>query len=138
MRYAIIYWSRFGNNERIAQRLKELLRPKGDVDVYRAGSARAMPRADVYVFCAAAERFGISAPMKSLMKGLSGMEGKYAIINTHALKFKSWLGRMDKLLSKSGLTKAAELDFVMGDGTDKGQGLPEGWESKLAELAGKL
>lgn len=140
MRYVIAYWSRFGNNERIAKHLAGLLGRKGEAVLVKAGTPGAdkLPKADVYVFCAAAERFSISSPMKSLMKGLSSMDGKYAIINTHGLKFKSWLGRMDKLLKRSGLRKVAELDFVMGEGTDKGKGLPEGWEPRLAELAGKL
>ena len=141
MRYVIVYWSRFGNNKRIAEKLEELLKPKGEVKVLNAekvGTAK-LPDADVYIFSAAAERFTIATPMKKLMKSLRGMEGKrYAVINTHALGFKNWLGRMNKLLKNSGMSKAAELDFRMGPETDKGKGLADGWESRLAGFAGKL
>jgi len=139
MDYVIVYWSRYGNNTKIVERLEALLKPKGGVQVVKAGDGVALPSADVYVFSAAAERFSIQSDMKNLMSGLRGMEGKkYAIINTHALGIKNWLGRMDKLLSKSGMSKIAETDFRVGAGTDKGEGLPEGWEKKLEEFAGKL
>ena len=141
MRYVIVYWSRFGNNKRIVEKLEGLLKPKGTVQVFEAGTpgAAKLPDADVYIFSAAAEKFSIQGDMKKLMKNLRGMEGKrYAIINTHALKFKSWLGRMGKLLKASGMAKVAEVDFRMGPGTDKGKGLGHGWEEKLAEFAGKL
>jgi flavodoxin len=139
MNYAIIYWSRYGNNRTIAEHLAKALGKKGGVTVMTADKAdpNSLPLADVYIFSAAAEKFSIQADMKKLMKNLRNMEGrKYAIINTHALGFKNWLGRMDKLLSKSGMAKAAEIDFRMGDGTDKGSGLPEGWEKRLDEFAG--
>ena len=139
MKYAIIYYSRFGNNKKIVEHLAHILMKKGQVQVLTADKASPLPPAEVYIFSAAAERFSIQSDMKKLMKGLSGMEGKkYAIVNTHALKFKSWLGRMDKLLSKSGTAKVAEVDFKMGEGTDKGNGLAEGWENRLEEFAGKL
>ena len=139
MKYVIIYYSRFGNNKKIVEHLAQILMKKGQVQVLTADKANPLPSADVYVFSAAAERFSIQTDMKALMKNLSGMEGKkYAIINTHALKFKSWLGRMDKLLAKSGMSKVAEVDFRMGEGTDKGTGLAEGWEKRLEEFAGKI
>lgn len=139
MKYVIVYYSRYGNNKKIVEHLSHILMKKGQVQVLTADKAEPLPPADVYVFSAAAERFSIQEDMKKLMKGLGGMEGKkYAIINTHALKFKSWLGRMDKLLSKSGMAKIAEIDFRMGAGTDKGNGLGEGWEKRLEEFAGKI
>jgi flavodoxin len=141
MKYVIIYYSRFGNNKKIVEHLAAILKARGAVELLTADKANpdALPQADVYVFSAAAERFSIQTDMKNCMKKLTGMDGKkYAIINTHALKFKSWLGRMDKLLSKSGMAKIAEIDFRMGAGTDKGNGLPEGWEKRLEEFARKI
>ncbi len=141
MRYVIVYWSRFGNNKAIVDRLETQLKPKGDVHVLKAGTPEAgkLPDADMYIFSAAAEKFSIQSDMKALMKALHDMGGKrYAIINTHALKFKDWLGRMDKLLKKSGMAKAAEVAFLMGPDTDKGKGLGEGWEKQLDEFAAKL
>ena len=103
MKYVIIYWSRFGNNKKIVDKLETLLKPKGGVTVIKAGTPEAakLPDADIYIFSAAAERFSVQTDMKNLMTNLRGMEGKkYALINTHALKFKSWLGRMNKLLKR--------------------------------------
>ena len=139
MRYVIVYWSRFGNNKRIADKLETVLKSKGPVQVILAADPVKLPDADVYIFSAAAEKFSIQSDMKRLMKNLRGMEGKkYAIINTHALKFKNWLGRMDKLLSKSGMAKVAEIAFLMGPETDKGKGLGEGWERELETFAVKF
>lgn len=141
MKYAIIYWSRFGNNRKIAEHLAKALEKKDTVSVITADRAdpSALPAADIYIFSAAAEKFSIQTDMKKLMKNLRNMDGrKYAVINTHALGFKNWLGRMNKLLSKSGMSKIAELDFRVGEGTDKGNGLPEGWENRLDEFAAKL
>jgi flavodoxin len=141
VKYVIIYYSRFGNNKKIVEHLAHILMKKGQVQILTADRADpvALPPADVYVFSAAAERFSIQIDMKNLMKNISGMDGKkYAIVNTHALKFKSWLGRMDKLLAKSGMSKIAEVDFRMGSGTDKGTGLADGWETKLEGFAGKI
>lgn len=139
MKYVIVYWSRFGNNRKIAARLEALLKPKGEIITLVAADSVKLPQADVYVFSAAAERFSIQEDMKKLMSGLRGMEGKkYALINTHALGFKSWLGRMNKLLAKSGLVKLAETDFRVGGGTKEGNGLPQGWEKKLEEFTNKI
>ena len=137
MKYVIVYWSRFGNNKKIVDSMEQKLKALGEVIVIKAGTPEAgkLPDADIYIFSAAAERFSIQTDMKNLMKNLHGMEGKkYALINTHALKFKSWLGKMNKLLAKSGMTKVAEINFRMGDGTKDGNGLPEGWESKLDQF----
>jgi flavodoxin len=141
MKYAIVYWSRFGNNKRLVDTLEPMLAKNGSVTVIKAGTPEAakLPDADVYIFSAAAEKFSIQSDMKKLMKNLRGMEGKkYAIINTHALKFKNWLGRMDKLLKNSGMKKVAEAAFLMGPDTDKGKGLGAGWEKQLEEFAGNL
>ena len=85
------------------------------------------------------EAFRIQVNMRRFMKGLSGMEGKkYGIINTHAMKSKNWLPKMEKMLVKKKMVKVAEVDFHMGDGTEQGSGLQEGWEAKLDGFAGKL
>lgn len=139
MKYVIIYWSRFGNNRKIVEHLAKALMPRGEVQTVVAADSIKLPQADVYIFSAAAERFSIQQDMKKLMLGLRGMDGKkYVLINTHALGFKNWLGRMNKLLSKSGMTKLAETDFRVGQGTKEGSGLPEGWEKRLDDFAAKL
>jgi flavodoxin len=139
MKYVVAYWSRYGNNKKIAERLESLLKPKGEVQLVVAAEGAKLPDADVYIFSAASEKFSINSEMKSLMKGLRGMEGKkYALVNTHGLGWKFGLGKMTKMLSKSGMAKAAELDLRVGEGTDRGEGLPEGWEGKVDALAGMI
>jgi hypothetical protein len=72
------------------------------------------------------------------MKNLEGMEQKkYGIINTHAMK-KDRLYKMEKLLSKKNMVKKAEVDFQVGKDSQTGNGLIEGWKSKLDDFAEKL
>jgi len=141
VKYLVVYWSRFGNNRKLAEHLSKVLMRKGQVSLLTADRADpdALPNADVYVFSAASEKFSIQTDMKKLMKALKGFEGrKCAIINTHGLRWGNGLGKMRKMLSRSGLQVAAELDFRVGEGTDKGNGLPEGWEKRLEDFAAKL
>ena len=73
------------------------------------------------------------------MKNLNGMEDKkYGIINTHSMKSKNWLHKMEKLLSKKNMIKVAEADFLIGEGQQTGEGHIEGWETKLDEFVGKI
>ncbi len=44
---------------------------------------------------------------------------------------KNRLPKMDKLLSKKGMLKVAEVDFRVTGDSRSGNGLPEGWEKKL-------
>lgn len=141
MRYAIIYWSRYGNGKRAVEYLAGKLREReAEVQVLRTEEVDpgAMPEADLYVFSAPAEAFNVQVDMRNLMKGLRGMEGKsFGIINTHALK-RNWLGKMEKLLSKRGMQMTAGVDLRVGDGTKEGQGLPEGWQARLDEFAARI
>jgi hypothetical protein len=72
------------------------------------------------------------------MKKLEGMEGKkFGIINTHAMK-RNWLKKMEKLLSKKKMEMVAGVDFQVGDGSQTGNGLGVGWQTKLTDFAKKL
>jgi len=44
------------------------------------------------------------------------------------------LARMRRAMGNT----VAGVDFQVGDGIDKGEGLPRGWEAKLDQFAGKL
>lgn len=139
MKYVIVYWTRYGNNKKIVDYLVERL--QGDVQVFKTEEANpvAMPEADLYIFSAAAEAFNLQKNMRKFMKGLEGMDKKkYGIINTHAMKNKNWLHKMEKLLSKKNMVKVAGVDFRIGDGSQTGDGLMEGWEEKLEEFASKI
>jgi flavodoxin len=141
MRYVIVYWSRYGNGKKIVENLTGKLKNKAEeVKVFKTDEAdpKSMPEADLYVFSAPTEAFNIQKNMRSFMKNIQGLEEKkYGIINTHSMN-KNWLNKMEKLLSKKSMVKVAAVDFQVGKNAQTGNGLPEGWESKLDEFAGKL
>jgi flavodoxin len=141
MKYIIVYWSRYGNGKKVVDYLTGALNAKGaETQMFKTDEAdpTAMPKADVYIFSAPAEAFNLQKNMKAFMKNLQGMEEKkYGIINTHGMK-KNRLDKMEKLLSKKKMVKVASVDFHVGEGTQTGNGLTAGWETKLKEFAGKL
>lgn len=141
MKYIIVYWSRYGNNKKIVTHLSEKLRKKtAETQIFKTDETdpTALPEADVYVFSAAAEAFNIQKNMRNFMKKLEGMEKKkYGIINTHAMK-KDRLYKMEAILSKKKMEKIADIDFQVGDGSQSGNGLKDGWEVKLDEFVAKL
>jgi len=141
MKYVIVYWSRYGNGKRIVDYLSTKLKEKSnDIQVLKTDEAdpTSMPNADVYVFSAPTEAFNVQRNMRTFMKKLEGMEEKkYGIINTHGMN-KNWLYKMEKLLSKKKMVKVAGVDFQVGKDANSGNGLMEGWESKLDEFSIKI
>jgi len=141
MKYAIVYWSRYGNGKKIVDHLAEKLKEnKAEIKILRTddGDPTSLPESDVYIFSSPTEAFNIQKNMRTFMKNLEGMEEKkYGIINTHGMK-KNRLNKMEKLLSNKKMVKIAEVDFQVGKDANTGNGLMEGWEVKLDEFAGKL
>ena len=139
MKYVIVYWTRFGNNKKIVDYLAQKL--QGEVQTFKTDEADpfAMPDADYYIFSSAAEAFRLQKNMKEFMKNLQNMDQKkYGIINTHAMKKKNWLKKMEKLLTKKKMVKVAEVEFHMKGDVDQAKGLQEGWEAKLDAFCAKL
>jgi flavodoxin len=134
MDLVIVYWSRYGNGKRIIDYLTKNLEKKGaKTQVFKTDEAdpAAMPKADLYVFSAPTEAFNIQKNMRSFLKKLQEMEDKkYGIINTHGMK-RDWLNKMEKLLSKKKMIKVAGVDFQVGKDANTGNGLLEGWETKV-------
>ena len=141
MKYVIIYWSRFGNGKKIVDYLdKKLTTKKAETQILKTDDAdpTSLPKADLYVFSAPAEAFNLQKNMRTFMKKLEGVEEKkYGIINTHGMK-KDRLYKMEKLLSDKDMVKVASVDFQMGKNANTGNGLKEGWESKVEGFAEKL
>jgi flavodoxin len=141
MKAVIVYWSRYGNGKIIVHQLGKKIEEKGDkVQIFKTDEVdpTAMPQADLYIFSAPTEAFNIQRNMRTFIKKLEAMEGKkYGIINTHAMK-KNWLTKMEKMLSKKKMIKAASVDFRVGKEANTGQGLTEGWEKKLNVFAKEL
>ena len=104
MKYVLVYWSRFGHNKKIVEKLSTKLQEKGaKTQILQTNEAdpKKMPEADTYIFSASAEAFRVQKNMRNFMKKLEDMSGKkYGIINTHAMKSKNWLKSMEKLLTK--------------------------------------
>lgn len=141
MMYVIVYWSRYGNGKKVVENLVTKLNRKGaKTQCFKTDGLdpTKMPAADLYIFSAPTEAFNIQKNMRKFMKKLEGMEGKkYGIINTHGMK-KDRLHKMEKLLSKKQMVKVAGVDFQVGEGSQRGDGLPSGWEVKLDQFVAKL
>ena len=141
MKAVLLYWSRYGNGKKIIAHLdKKLKDKKVETQVFQIDEAdpKALPEADVYVFSAPAEAFSIVRTMKSFMKNLEGVDGKYyGIVNTHGMK-RNWLGTMEKLLSKKQMVKVAAIDFRMDGDPKTGNALPSGWEKDMDSFAESL
>jgi len=98
-----------------------------------------MPQADLYVFSAPTEAFNIQKNIKKFMKNLKGIrDKKYIIINTHAMKNKNSLRKMEKILTKKQMIKVASVNFQVGDVFKNGNGFHGYWEMKLDEFIKKL
>lgn len=142
MNFVIVYWSRYGHNKKIVERLSEKLKENGHTaKVFKADELepKELTKADVYVFSAAAEAFRVQKHMRAFMKNLIDVEGKkVALINTHAMKKKNWLGSMEKFVKKKSMMVVASTDFLIGEGQDKGEGLGVDWETKLDGFADTL
>jgi flavodoxin len=141
MKYTIVYWSRYGHNKKIVNYLSEKLRKKnGEIQILTTDEANPadLPKADLYIFSAAAEAFNLQRNMRAFMKNLEGMSGqKYGIINTHGMD-KDRLYKMERLLSKKNMIKIASVDFKVGKDIKSGNALTEGWEEKIDEFAEKI
>ncbi len=140
MNCVIVYWSRYGNGKKLVDHLADTLQARGSAKVLSTDEAdpAALPAADVYVFSAPAEAMNLQKNMREFMKRLQHMDGKkFGIINTHGMK-KSRLAKMEKLLSKKGMAKLAEIDFQVGPKAQAGHGLPEGWEASMDAFAARL
>ena len=142
MKVVIAYSSRYGNGKRCVDCVEARLRAKGhSVQVLNAPESdpAQIPPADLYVFSGATEAFGLAKGIKEYLVGLPELSGrKYALINTHGMKKPRGLPRMEKILSGKKMVKAGEIDFQVGEGSQQGNGLPSGYEARLAEWADRF
>lgn len=139
--YVIVYWSRYGNGKKVVQYLAGKFKDKKiETQIFKTDEAdpTAMPDADLYIFSAPTEAFNIQKNMRKFMKNLTGMkQKKYCIINTHGMD-RNLLPKMEKMLSKKNMVKVAGLDFKITKDARTGNGLMEGWETKVDKFVGKL
>jgi len=141
MKFVIVYWSRYGNGKKIVNYLTSKLKEKKvETKIFKTDETNSsdLPDADLYIFSAPAEAFNIQKNMRKFIKNLDGMnEKKYGSINTHRMK-KNRLYKLDKLLSKKNMTKIADVDFQVGKDANTGNGLIDGWESKIDDFVRQL
>ncbi len=141
MNCVIVYWSRYGNGKKIVEYLGSTLeKKKVKVEILKIDAAdpTSLPAANVYVFSAPTEAFGIQRDMKKFMKNVEGLDQKkFGLINTHSMK-KSVLPKMEKILSNKNMVMAAGVDFQVGGSVKTGDGLKEGWQSDIDGFAKKL
>ena len=141
MKYAIIYWSRYGNGKKIVEYLSEKIKDMGSkIQVLKTDEANpsSIPEADLYIFSAPTEAFNLQRNMRTFMKKIEGMDGKkYGIINTHGMN-RNLLGKMEKLLSKKKMVMVAGVDFQVGKDANSGNGLMDDWKSKVDDFIIKI
>jgi flavodoxin len=141
MNYVIVYWSRYGNGKKVVDYLAKKKKQKGsDTKIFKTDEAdpNSMPNASLYIFSAPTEAFNIQKNIRMFIKKLEGMEEKkYAMINTHGMKSHR-LNKMEKLLSKKNMVKVAGVDFQVGKNANTGNGLMDGWESKIDDFTEKI
>jgi flavodoxin len=142
MKVVIVYSSRYGNGKKCVDCVDARFRAKGhSVQVLNAPSSdpAQIPPADIYVFSGATEAFGLAKPMRQYLAGLPELaDRKYALINTHGMKKPRGLPKMEKILSGKKMVKVGVIDFQVGEGSDKGNGLPAGYEARLAEWSDRF
>ncbi len=155
MRAAIYYESKSGNNQKIAERLKELLTAKGyQMEVHRISDSdpRAVTPADLYIF-SSPTRMG--KPARSVRKFLNKVQlppsAKYALIATHVVarpnkrtgvvpteeesaRWRKTLPIMTELLDGKGSKVAEEKVFVK----DMQGPLEDDWEKKVEALVERI
>ncbi len=141
MKYVIVYWSRYGTNNRLMDALAAKLQESGgEVQTFKTDEVdpAAMPAADLYIFSAPTEAFRIQKNMRRFIKKLRGMDGKKcAVVNTHGMK-RNWIRSMQRMLSKKKMVTVTAADFRVGEVAGEQLGLLEGWETTLDAFAGRL
>ncbi len=135
MECVIVYWSRYGHGKKLIGHLRDRLEENNiETRSFKPDELdpKDMPDADLYIFSSPTEAFRIKRDMRKFMKKLENMEEKkYGIMNTHGMK-RNWLKNMEKILSKKGMEKLAEVEFKIGkEGAEEGEALPDDWKERL-------
>lgn len=156
MKIEMYHASKFGNGKKVASYLQGLLIAKGhqmNVLHVKETKPKALPPADLYIFCSPT-RIGkpIGSMRSFLKKAKMPDDTKYALIATlvkprpnkktgemptkeEIEKWQRNLPIMERILKEKGMTKVADLEvYVLGI---KGP-LEEGWEKKVEEFASLL
>lgn len=155
MKVEIFHASKYGNGEMVVAYLQGALVSKGHEACFhhvKEAKPKALPAADLYVFCSPARIGKPIGKMRRFLKKVKLPEGaKYALIATLGQsrpdkngkmptqeeidKFQKSLPIMDELLKEKGAVKVTDLKvFVVGL---KGP-LEEGWEKKVEAFASQI
>lgn len=136
MKIAITYYTKFGNNEELADFLADQFK-LADVSVYstKKHSPKHVVHSDLYII-SAPTHIG-NAPFRIrrfLKKTVFPKKFRYALVNTRAKGGKT-LETMDNILSGKGGSKIGELKIEV---KDKKGPMEDNWQRKVKEFSKSL
>ena len=141
MNVAILYFSRYGTGKMCMEELKGMLEQRAarvEMSSVTGMDTNKLPAADIYVFSAPTEAFGIAADMKMFLRGLKAHEGaRYALFNTHGLKKPRALPKMEKILKKKGMVLVAKANSQV-EGSGESVRVKDGYRQQLESIADAL
>ena len=148
-RALVVYYSKFGNTEKIAKALAAGLQSGGiDTDTAKVSDVKYDELEEIDLLCVGTpvHAWSISKPAKEFLerlKGLEGLSGKKAF--AFDTKFKSRMagsagGKVEKKLKSLGFTiaKSAESAIVLGQEGPLEEGAEDAFRQIGAELAGMM
>lgn len=142
MKVNILYHSKFGNNQTIAEELAIILKKRGH-EAAASGFAtinlKEPESTDLYVFCSPTHIGNAPFKTRHYLKRLRVGEGtKYALLMTHVESQKQspkTLSTMEKFLTKKGAKKVGESEIIVKDFRGP---LEDNYRIKLEEFASKI
>jgi flavodoxin len=141
MKINIFYASWFGNGEKIAEELAEILLKKNqDVKLFSLMEKPTgiIPDADLYIFSSPTRKFGLPANVKDFINSFTPPKSqtRYALMTTYMDPRTIALKKMESLLNSKGMLKAAG-DFKVRSLGLKGP-LETGYNEKLTGFAEEI
>ena len=115
MKINIIYESQFGNGKKVVEELAAILEEKDQkVDLFPVAEIKPdkLPDADLYIFSSPTRKFMLPRNIGNFVKNFTppSEDTKYALMTTYMDPRTIALKKMDALMKKKGIEKAAD-DF---------------------------
>lgn len=119
MKTTVLYWSRSGNTQLVAEAIADSLRPSGAVDVMQVETAEVDPRTDLLIVGAPTEGHGMPAVVKASLDRLPRLSGMRVAAFDTRLNWPLWLsgsagrGIADRLQEAGGRLVAPVENFIV-------------------------
>lgn len=140
MTVSIIYYTRFGDNAEVAERLSEELESLGHgVSIHPIHEARSseIPASDLYIIGSPTQIGSIPIKVSKFLKRMSIKPGgRFAVYNTYAQANSGAAAKMTGIMSDHGAIEVSEPLLLAV--TDLKGPLEDGWEEKLKLWAGEV